>query len=106
VFQIADQVRETVNPALKCAGMFACRINLRARNPLEILRLAREQFGDDLFKTFIRNNVNIAEAPAHQKDIFRYMNRSNGAEDFRRLAEELETRLELMTPKHQEVANA
>jgi chromosome partitioning protein len=38
------------------------------------------------FKTKIRDNIALAEAPAQGMDIFRYNAKSNGAEDYMALA--------------------
>ncbi|GHT38398.1 chromosome partitioning protein ParA [Planctomycetales bacterium] len=42
-----------------------------------------------LFKTKIRKNVKLTEAPSHGKPIFGYDNHSTGAEDYRSLAAEI-----------------
>ncbi|MCL2743962.1 MAG: AAA family ATPase [Planctomycetaceae bacterium] len=42
-----------------------------------------------IFKTKIRKNVKLAEAPSHGKPIFGYDTRSTGAEDYRNLAAEI-----------------
>jgi chromosome partitioning protein len=46
-------------------------------------------FGDVVFKTRIRQNVKLAEAPAAGKTIFEYDGDSNGAEDYLALAREV-----------------
>jgi chromosome partitioning protein len=106
-FQTIEETREALNPALKCAGVLACRLKLGARNPFQILDLLREHFGDHVFQVFIRHNVNVAEAPAHQTHIAAYMPASNGAADYLRLAEEFEARLMARTTDSvtKEVAN-
>lgn len=45
--------------------------------------------GEVAFKTIIRENVALAEAPTQGMDIFRYAPRSIGAEDYRHLAAEI-----------------
>ena len=45
--------------------------------------------GNAAFKTIIRENVALAEAPTQGLDIFRYAPRSIGAEDYRSLTEEI-----------------
>jgi chromosome partitioning protein len=92
-FQTIDETREALNPALKCAGVLACRLKLGARNPFQILDLLREHFGENVFNAFIRHNVNVAEAPAHKTHVSAYMPSSNGAADYLRVAEEFEARL-------------
>ena len=49
--------------------------------------------GDVAFKTLIRENVALAEAPTQGLDIFRYAPRSIGAEDYRNLTEEIMKRV-------------
>lgn len=87
------QVVEMLNPELKCAGVVACRLKQRANNPREILDLLREHVGAVLCETIIRDNINVAEAPAHRMSVGRYMGNSRGAEDYSALAEEVERRL-------------
>jgi chromosome partitioning protein len=41
------------------------------------------------FQTRIRRNVRLAEAPSFGQSIFQYAPTSNGAEDYRALAEEI-----------------
>ena len=50
----------------------------------------RENFGDLVFKTKIRENVDISEAPLQGEDIFSYSPKSIGAEDYRSLALEID----------------
>lgn len=105
LLQTIEETRETLNPGLQCAGVLACRLKLGARNPFQILRLLHEHFGDALFRHYIRHNVNIAEAPAHNTYIGAYMGTSIGAADYRRVADEFESRLSA-TATNLKVANA
>lgn len=61
-------------------------------------RLAREvreslqvHFSEQLMKTTIRENVALAESPSYGETIFEYQNSSNGADDYRQMADELTT---------------
>lgn len=92
-FQAIEEARQALNPSLRCAGIVATRVNLTARNPLQILDLLHAHFGAEVLRAFIRNNVNLAEAPAHKTYITAYLSSSNGARDYARLAQEFETRL-------------
>jgi chromosome partitioning protein len=49
----------------------------------------KESLNGKVFKTMIRNNVALAEAPAMGMDIFRYDRRSNGAQDYLNLCKEI-----------------
>jgi chromosome partitioning protein len=42
-----------------------------------------------VFKTYIRDNVALAEAPAQRKDIFDYSPKSPGASDYLDLTKEI-----------------
>ncbi len=53
----------------------------RLRKDRQILEQMQHMFGDKLAEP-IRNNVKLAEAPAHQQTIFEYAPRSNGADDY------------------------
>jgi len=67
-------------------------------------RLTVEQVaaaGFPVFRTIIRDNVALGEAPANGTDIFRYNRRSRGAQDYAALADELKTTDKLKHYKHQ-----
>jgi len=97
-FQAIEETRQALNPRLRCAGILATRVNLTARNPLQILDLLHSHFGTQVLRAFIRNNVNLAEAPAHRTYISAYLRSSNGARDYARVAQEFETRLGMQEP--------
>jgi chromosome partitioning protein len=84
-----DQVRTAYNPALKIGGVLICLHDSRRRLARSVADTVREYFGDLVFKTIIRTNVSLAEAPASGDSIFGYDDRSAGAEDYRALAEEI-----------------
>jgi chromosome partitioning protein len=84
-----DRVRERLNPALRMAGVLACRVDGRTRLHQDILASLRERFGSDVFKTVIRENIRIKEAWSFAKPITSYDTRSSGAEDYRAVAAEL-----------------
>ena len=53
-----------------------------------------EALGDKMFKSIIRQNVTLAEAPAEGLDVFRYNDKSNGAKDYTALTAEILSTLE------------
>lgn len=93
MFQTIEQVRDALNADLRCAGVIACRLKVTANNPKEMLALLRDHFGSDLCETVIHDNIALAEVPAHRTHIARYMPKSRGADDYRKLAEEFERRV-------------
>ena len=54
----------------------------------EAVNLIKKHF-DNIFNTYIRTNVALAEAPAHKQDIFSYDPKSHGAEDYFKLSKEI-----------------
>ena len=54
-----------------------------------VLDTIQNSLGDAAFRTTIRENVALAEAPTQGLDIFRYAPRSIGADDYRALAKEI-----------------
>jgi len=84
-----DQVRTAYNPSLAIGGVLICLHDSRRRLARSVADTVREYFGELVFKTIIRTNVSLAEAPASGDSIFAYDNKSSGAEDYRALAEEI-----------------
>ena len=54
-----------------------------------VAELINESFCDKVFKTVIRDNVALAEAPIKGLNIFEYNKNSNGAKDYMELAKEV-----------------
>jgi chromosome partitioning protein len=89
-----------LNPSLKISGVVMCMFDANTRLASEVsqnvdafFQNARGQttpWADaQTFQTRIRRNVRLAEAPSYGQTIFQYSPDSNGAEDYRRLAEEV-----------------
>lgn len=84
-----DQVRSAYNPGLAVGGVLICLHDTRRRLARSVADTVREYFGDLVFKSVVRTNVALAEAPAKSTSIFRYDSRSSGAEDYGNLADEI-----------------
>ena len=84
-----DQVRSAYNPSLAVGGVLICLHDTRRRLARSVADTVRQYFGDLVFKTAVRTNVALAEAPAKSTSIFRYDARSSGAEDYGNLADEI-----------------
>lgn len=85
----AEVIRERHNPDLELTGVVACRVNARTTHNLEIIEQLRQKFGKLVYKTLIRENIKLAEAPSFMQAITVYDTRSHGAEDYRALAQEV-----------------
>lgn len=87
-----DQVRSAYNPSLAVGGVLLSLHDARRRLSRSVADTVREYFGDLVFKTIIRTNVSLAEAPAQGTSIFEYDPRSSGAEDYGKLSDEVLSR--------------
>lgn len=78
-----------LNPGLRISGILATIYDQRTALASEVAAEMKKHFPGRVFKTLIRVNVALAEAPALGLDIFRYQANSHGAEDYLALAEEI-----------------
>ena len=85
---IVQMVRENLNEEITLSGVVLTRWEATNLSKMVEARL-RETFGNTIFKTKIRKNVSIAEAPLYAKDVITYAPESNGAKDYRALTEEI-----------------
>jgi chromosome partitioning protein len=87
--QTVELVRRRLNPDLGIAGILACRVDQRTNHSPEVVEKLRSRFPDKTYSTIIRENVRLAECPSMGEPITSYAPTSAGAEDYRKLAEEL-----------------
>jgi chromosome partitioning protein len=84
-----ELVKKRLNPALRISGVVPCMYDARKGLARDVVQEIEKHFGDTVFKSRIRANVRLAEAPSHGQSIFDYAPDSNGAEDYLALAREL-----------------
>jgi len=89
IIKTAEVVRERLNDDLELTGIVACRVDGRTRHTQEVVEQLRAKFGKLVFKTIIRENIRLAEAPSFAQPITIYDPRCHGAEDYRDLAGEV-----------------
>lgn len=100
LLQTIDLVRRRLNDRLRLAGVVLCLFESGTRLAAEVSSDVAKFFGDGgqrqeawkdarLFEARIRRNIRLAEAPSFEQSIFRYAPQSPGAEDYRRLADEV-----------------
>lgn len=82
-------VSKRLNNELKITGVIATLYDARKNLNREVIEAIQERFKDSLFKTYIRDNIALAEAPSYGKDIFSYQPNSNGASDYLKLVDEI-----------------
>jgi chromosome partitioning protein len=88
--EVVTLVRRRLNPGLRITGILPTLSRTGTLLAREVSEEIAKYFGKKVFKTRIRNNVRLAEAPSHGKSIFAYAPRSAGAEDYAALAEEVD----------------
>ena len=102
LLQTIELVAKRLNADLRLAGVVLCLYDAGTTLAREVSENVADYFEQGrldgvktpwsdakVFETRIRRNIRLAEAPSYGHSIFDYDARSNGAEDYRRLAEEI-----------------
>ena len=87
--EVIDKIKRRLNPGLSIGGVFVTQYDSRKVLNRDVVEAIRAHFPKELFSTYIRDNIALAEAPAQGMDIFRYSQKSNGAEDYLALSREI-----------------
>lgn len=87
--QVIDKVRFRLNKDLEIGGVIPTMYDSRKVLNRDVVDTILKFFGEKVFKTYIRDTVALAEAPAQRQDIFSYSPRSAGAEDYLNLSREI-----------------
>jgi len=85
------QVRDKLNPSLEISGILFTMASSRTLHSREVMEVTRRAFGDRIriFDAIIPSSVRFKEAPAAGKSILTYAPRSDGANAYRLLTEEV-----------------
>ena len=89
-----SRIRARPNPNLKIAGVLITLFDRRTNIAKDAVEQIRSVFGAALFKTRISRNVRLEESPAYRQTIFTFAPDSPGATEYRKLAEEVITRVQ------------
>lgn len=95
-----ELVGRRLNPSLKLTSVVYCMFDTGTRLANEVVEDVELFFDDqrntesvwsdaNSFDTRIRRNIRLAEAPSYGQSIFQYSCDSNGAQDYRSLAQEV-----------------
>ncbi|MBI3272539.1 MAG: ParA family protein [Planctomycetes bacterium] len=84
-----ELVKRRINPTLELRGIIPCMYDGRTGLSREVVSEIEKHFQGRVFKTRIRTNVRLAEAPSHGLSIIEYAPESNGALDYLALAREV-----------------
>lgn len=89
MMKLVRDAKEVLNPELEILGFVATRVNIRTRHSKDVLNALTERFGSKVFKSLIRENVRLAEAPSFRQSILAYDSKSSASQDYRDLAREV-----------------
>lgn len=89
IMNVIQIVQERLNPGLKVGGIIITQYDQRKTLNKSVTELIKDSFCDQVFKTIIRDNVSLAEAPIKGQNIYEYNKNSNGAKDYMELAKEV-----------------
>jgi len=88
LLEVTQKIKARINPKLELEGVLLTQFSHRKVMHQDISEVIKEHFDGKVYKTCIRENISLAEAPSAGIDIFRYAPKSNGAEDYLKLCEE------------------
>ena len=89
LLDLVKVVQQRLNNKLEVGGIICTLYDSRKNLNKEVVGHIKDYFGPKVFKTIIRDNVALAEAPSHHKTIFEYDGNSAGAQDYFALAKEI-----------------
>lgn len=99
LIQTVEIVKTRLNSKLKISGIIVCRVDMRTRHSKEVLSELKNKFKNLVYKTIIRENIRLAEAPSFSQPIIQYDPNSNGAVDYKELANEIIKQEEILSHK-------
>jgi chromosome partitioning protein len=92
LLETIEKVKRIANPHLKVLAVLITLYDKRTNLARDVVRRIRGVFGTKVLKTFISKSVKLEEAPAYKESIFTYAPGSIGAEQYRKVAEEIMSR--------------
>lgn len=89
LLETIDKVRRIANPGLKILGVLITLYDKRTNLAKDVVKRIKSVFGDKLLQTYISKSVKLEESPAYKESIFTYAPDSVGAEQYKKVAEEI-----------------
>lgn len=89
ITNVVGIVKERLNPGLNIGGIVITQFDKRKTLNRSVSEIINDSFCNKVFRTVIRDNVALAEAPIKGKNIFEYNKNCNGAKDYMSLAQEV-----------------
>ncbi len=89
LFEAVDMVKKRLNRGIKITGIIGTMYSSRKAINNEVIDEIQKRLPGKLFKTLIRENVALQEAPSWGQTIFEYKPNSTGADDYMDLTKEI-----------------
>ncbi len=91
ILQVADKVRQRMNPGLELAGILFVKLNPRTNFSRAMIKSLSEdeRLRGRLFDTYIRQDIALMESGAFHQTVFDYAPKGNGSADYGSLAREI-----------------
>jgi chromosome partitioning protein len=89
LMEVIEKIKKRLNKELKLGGVIVTQYDSRKILNRDVVATIQAHFKNEVFKTKIRDNIALAEAPANSLDIFRYNPKSYGAADYLSLCKEI-----------------
>ena len=86
---IINKIKVRLNQEIEVTGVFLTQFDNRLVLNKNIADMIEDYFPNKVFKTRIRKNIALVEAPIDNLDIFSYAPSSNGAKDYKNLGLEI-----------------
>lgn len=88
-----DSFKRNNDLGFEIKGVFMAKFDQRKNLNKDVSKAVKEQLGDLVMESIIRENVSLAETSGLHTDIFTYSPRSHGAEDYENLTREILRRI-------------
>jgi len=89
LMEAVERIRAGIGKTAALLGILLTLCDYRLNATAEIIGMIRRHYGRQVFKTEIKSNVRLKEAPSFGKTIFDYDRGSAGAEAYRELVREV-----------------
>lgn len=84
-----DTIKKKLNRKLDLLGIVLTKFDDRKTMNHQVREKLQQDYGDKVFNTVIRTNIQLAKAQENGQDIFSFDKNANGAHDYQQLADEL-----------------
>ena len=89
LLETIEKVKKVTNPSLEIIGVIITMHDRRTNISRDAVDRIKKVFGKKVFKNIISKSVKLEESPAYKESIFTFAPHSVGAQQYKKLAEEI-----------------